>query len=88
MRDASQIKEHMVVTGSDGQPVGTVDCVEHDEIRLTKNDPDAEGRHHSISLEWVESVEGNEIRLNKLGAEAQAEWSETGACDAGAAGAG
>jgi len=84
----SQIREHMDVVGSDGQPVGTVDCVENNEIRLTKSDPNAGGRHHAISLEWVESVEGNEVRLNKLGAEAQAEWSETDACETGAARAG
>jgi hypothetical protein len=87
MRDVSQIKEHMVVVGSDGQHVGTVDCIENDEVKLAKNDPEAGGQHHTISIEWVEIVEGNEVRLNKLAAEAQAEWSETGACEAGAAGA-
>jgi hypothetical protein len=87
MRNVSQIKEHMKVVGSDGQHVGTIDCIENDEVKLAKNDPESGGQHHTIPLEWVESVKGNEIRLNKLSSEAQAEWSETGACEAGAAGA-
>ena len=77
MMDTSRIKEHMEVVGSDGQHVGTVDCVKGDEIILTKKDSE-EGVHHLIPLDWVESVEQNEVRLNKMGAEAQAEWVETG----------
>lgn len=84
MTDASQISEHMEVTGSDGQHVGTVDCVENGEIRLTKSDPEADGQHHTIPLDWVVSVGQNEVRLNKLSSEAQAEWSEAGACAKGA----
>ena len=84
MTDASQIREHMEVTGSDGQHVGTVDCIENGEIKLAKNDPAAGDQHHIIPLDWVISVGQNEVRLNKLGAEAQAEWSETGACAKGA----
>lgn len=60
MVNASQIKEHMDVVGSDGQHVGTVDdlC-----IKLTKNDPAAHGEHHIIKLDTVASVEGNTVKL-------------------------
>lgn len=57
MANASQIREHMEVLGSDGEHVGTVDRVEGDQIKLTKNDPQAQGQHQYIPLDAVESVE-------------------------------
>jgi len=54
----------MEVVGSDGQHVGTVDKVEGDRIKLTKNDPQAQGQHHYIPLDVVASVEQNAVRLN------------------------
>ena len=41
--DTSRIREHMKVVGSDRQPVGTVDHIEGDRIKLAKNDPQAGG---------------------------------------------
>ena len=58
MVDASQIKEHMEVVGSDGQHVGTVDKVEGSRIKLTKKDPAADGEHHYIELGMVQSASG------------------------------
>ena len=44
---AAEIKAHMAVVGSDGGYVGTVDKVEDDRIKLTKeDDPDGSGLHH------------------------------------------
>jgi hypothetical protein len=54
----------MEVVGSDGQHVGTVDKVEGDQIKLTKNDPQAEGQHRYIPLHTVESIQQNAVRLN------------------------
>ena len=70
MANASQIREHMEVIGSDGQHVGTVDKVEGDRIKLTKNDPQAQGQHRYIPLELVESVEQNAVRLDLTAEEA------------------
>lgn len=64
MANAAQIREHMEVVGSDGQHVGTVDKVEGDQIKLTKNDPQAQGQHHYLPLDVVASVEQNAVRLN------------------------
>lgn len=64
MENASQIREHMDVVGSDGEHVGTVDKVEGDRIKLTKNDPQAQGQHRYISVDMVESVEEDAIWLN------------------------
>lgn len=61
MVDASQIKEHMDVVDSNGQPVGTVDRVEGDQIKLTKNDA---GQHQYIPLASVESVDQNAVTVN------------------------
>ena len=42
----ADIREHMKVIGKDGAPVGTVDRIEGDRIKLTKKDSGAghEGR--------------------------------------------
>ncbi|WP_145007182.1 DUF2171 domain-containing protein [Pseudomonas oryzihabitans] len=75
MVDATQIKEHAEVVGSDGQHVGTVDHLEGaDRIKLTKRDQDAQGQHHYIPLSWVKSVEGTQVRLVKTRDEAEREW--------------
>ena len=63
---AEQITEHMAIVGSDGGHVGTVDKVEEDRIKLTKQD-DPGGRamhHHYLPVSAVASVDGNEVRLN------------------------
>ena len=64
MANASQIREHMEVVGSDGQHVGTVDKIEGDRIKLTKNDPQAQGQHRYIPLELVASVDADNVQLN------------------------
>jgi hypothetical protein len=89
MPDVAQIKEHAEVVGSDGQHVGTVDKVEGNQIKLTKNDQNAHGQHHVIPLDMVASVEGNTVRLNKSADEAKQQWhtQEEGGGNAAATGA-
>lgn len=72
--DASQIRSHMRVVGSDRQPVGTVDGVENDRIKLTKNDPQAKGQHHFIPMQWVDRVDGQEVCLTQTAADARSKW--------------
>lgn len=56
MADASSIGKHMEVRAADGSHVGTVDGVEGDRIKLTRNDsPD--GEHHYVGLDSVERVD-------------------------------
>jgi hypothetical protein len=75
MVDASQIKEHIEIVGSDGIHVGTVDHMDgSDRIKLARKDPAAHGHHHYIPLDWVESVENDKVRLNKTSQEAEAQW--------------
>ena len=79
MADLSAIKEHMKVIGADGAPVGTVDHVDGDRIKLTKKDSGAEvegaegghaGHHHYVSTGLVADIEGDKVRLTATGANA------------------
>ena len=72
----SSVREKMKVVGSDRKPVGTVDHIEGDEIKLMKNDPQAGGQHHYIPSDWVENIENDQVRLNKSSTEACAQWRE------------
>jgi hypothetical protein len=67
MADISQIREHAEVIGADGAHVGTVDRVEGDRIKLTKDgggQGSHEGHHHFIPLSLVADVEGDTVRLS------------------------
>ena len=70
-----KVTEHMEVVGSDGQHIGTVDKVRGDRIILTKSDPEAGGRHHSIPCSWIETVE-DKVTVNKSHDEAQRQWKD------------
>ena len=75
MADLSSIKEHQEVLGSDGGHVGTVDHVQGDQIKLTRKDPEAGGKHHLIPANWVERVDAH-LHLNVTADEAQQRWTE------------
>lgn len=77
MADASAIREHMDVIGADGAHVGTVDKVEGDRIKLTRQQSAVEGHegphdghHHYVSIGLVADVEGDQVRLSATGANA------------------
>ncbi len=63
MVDHSDIKEHAAIIGADGVHVGTVDHLQGDRIKLTKQDS-ADGKHHFISLGLVAEVENGVVRLS------------------------
>ena len=69
-----EIRERMKVVGSDKQPVGTVDKVEGGRIKLTRNDPEAEGRHHYIPSDWVERIDGDQVWLRQKAEDAREGW--------------
>ena len=70
MIDTTTIEKHMEVVGSDGQHVGTVDCL---GIKTTKNDPIAKDQHHFLKLETIASVTNGKVQLNVPAAEAIAD---------------
>lgn len=75
MVDVSQIQEHAEVIGADGAHVGTVDHVDGDRIKLTRNDsPQTEdgqgGKHHYLPVGLVAEVEDGTVRLSATAANA------------------
>ncbi len=74
MAKVEDIREHMEVLGSDGEHVGTVDHLDGgNRIKLTKSDPKAGGRHHYISVDWVDHVDRH-VHLNKTSSDAMKQW--------------
>jgi len=69
-----QVREHMEVTGNDGEHVGTVDKVAGDRIILTRSDPDSGGVHHSLSCSDIESVKDDKVVLDCSAKEAKQRW--------------
>jgi hypothetical protein len=61
----ADIREHMKIIGKDGAPVGTVDRVEGNRIKLTKKDSSGghADHHHYIDLQLVGAVEGDTVKL-------------------------
>jgi hypothetical protein len=74
MISSNQIREKMEVVGSDGKHVGVVDHCENDRIKLTKNDPAAQGQHHYLDLSDVDRIEGGRVCLLVSADEAQQRW--------------
>ena len=68
-----QVREHMEVVGDGGEHVGTVDKIEGDRIKLTKeDDPDGSGlHHHYLPVSSIGSVSGNQVKLNMPAARAR-----------------
>ena len=67
MINVAKIREHADVIGADGVHVGTVDRVEADRIKLTRNDSGEgshKGHHHFIPLSLVAEVENGAVRLS------------------------
>jgi hypothetical protein len=67
MTDTSKIREHMEVIGADGVHVGTVDRIDGDRIKLTRQDSGQgshKGHHHYIPASLIAEVEGDKVRLS------------------------
>lgn len=75
MMDATQIREHMEVVGSDGKHVGRVDHVLGTEIELAKMDLAGGFKHHLIPLSWVDWVD-DKVHLSLDHDTAKAQWRE------------
>ena len=69
--NTQNIKEHMPIVCSDNGQFGTVDKVEGEMIKLTK---DQQGQHHWIPTSWVKSVD-DKVHVDRPGAQAMKEWS-------------
>ena len=76
MIDASTIREHMEVIGADGTHVGTVDKVEGDRLKLTKDDRGSGGKHHYVAMSLIEEVDADAVRLSFTADLAPQFWEE------------
>jgi hypothetical protein len=66
----SGIREHMPVVCSNNEQFGTVDKVEGDYIKLTRDD---QGQHHWIPAAWVTNVD-DEVHVDRPGDQVMREW--------------
>jgi hypothetical protein len=66
MSGFENIREHMEVIGADGVHLGTVDRVEGERLKLTRNDSGVghTDHHHYIPRGLVAAVEGDQVRLS------------------------
>jgi hypothetical protein len=76
MIQASEIREHMEVVGSDGGHVGKVDHIKGSDIELAKLDLGSGLKHHLIPLSWVDRLDGDKVCLNLTKDAAKAGWRE------------
>lgn len=69
MAGFDDIREHMKVIGADGAPIGTVDRVEGNRIKLIRADSGIAHteHHHYIAKGLVAEVEGDTVRLTARG---------------------
>jgi hypothetical protein len=68
--DTSKIRDHMPVVCSNGGQFGTVDHLDGDFIKLTKDD---KGQHHWIPTNWVTKVDDH-VHVDRPGDQAMREW--------------
>ena len=67
MSSLENVREHMQVIDAEGTPLGKVDRVEGDRIKLTRDSDGAgfqEGHHHFIPAGLIAEVEGDTVRLS------------------------
>jgi hypothetical protein len=66
MSSFDQIREHMTIIGAEGAKLGTVDKIEGDRIKMTREDSGIghEDHHHYIPRGLVADVEGDTVRLS------------------------
>ncbi len=79
MANKDQIREHMPVVCSNNGQFATVDHLDGDSIKLTKDD---QGQHHWIPLTWVTTVD-DKVHVDRPGQQAMREWSSTPPASAG-----
>lgn len=58
------IREHAEVVDESGQHIGTVDKVRGEKVIMTRNDPEAHGRHRSFTCTLLDRVEDGKVYLS------------------------
>jgi hypothetical protein len=70
MDDFENVREHMTIIGAEGAKLGTVDRVEGDRIKMTREDSGIghQDHQHYIPRGLVAAVEGDTVRLSATAA--------------------
>ena len=79
MVQATQIRDHMQIVGSDGQQLGSVERMDGSSRIKFAPKGAAGGGDHFIPLNWVASVDGQTVRLSKSSHDVQQELERSGA---------
>jgi hypothetical protein len=79
MVQATQIRDHMQIVGSDGQQLGSVERLDGSSRIKFAPKGAAGGGDHFIPLAWVASVDGQTVRLSKSSHDVQQELQQSGA---------
>jgi len=66
----SNIREHMPVVCSNNKQFATVDDVEGNFVKTTKDDS---GHHHWFPIDWVNKVD-DKVHVDRPGDQAMREW--------------
>ena len=69
--NTEMIRDHMPVVCSEGGQFGTVDHLDGDSIKLTRDD---KGQHHWIPVDWVTRVDQH-VHVDRPGKQAMKDWS-------------
>ena len=67
MSGIDDVREHMQVIDAEGVPLGKVDRIVGDKIKLTRDssgEGSHEGHHHFIPAGLIADVEGDAVRLS------------------------
>lgn len=64
--DRDAVQAHQQVLASDGTPIGTVDHVDGERIKLTRADSE-DGQHHYLPLDMVDKIQGDTVHLKANG---------------------
>ena len=70
MIDTNQIKPHCQVVDCNDAPIGKVDHVQGQSLKLTKDDS---GKHHLIPLDWIDRVD-DKVHVTKNADEVRNAW--------------
>lgn len=75
MMFVEQIREGLEVVGSDGRPIGTVESIVGQLLRVKGTDPAGGGSRHFLDLAFVAEVDAKRVKLLVPSAEAKERWS-------------
>jgi hypothetical protein len=70
MVEGSELRAGMPVLAADGEPLGTVDAIEGQRLRLARRGDD-DGRY--LPLVWISRINGH-VHLKRTAAEIRASW--------------